>query len=329
MVIAGLVIGIDIAVFDAYLSLDFALLSISRAQTFLIPDGFWGFLLGSTLPTGLGALLLVKAEGMRSAKVPDNVIVYGRAAGIAVAAAGFALGIWAATREAGGGFWAFLSFALFPMGVGLLILLSVEGIRGSGVNDRIPFFGRLACIAMLVAGFGLGSWNWADFVGAWLSTRSEAFPIGSEAFLHWWPPFTMRSMGLGGFWSFLGAAAFPMGMGLAGFLSVELIEARRGAKSLDNAAPYGKLAGGIIAVAGLTRRFLSGSTLPMGLGPLLLAKAEGMRFTRLSDKAIVYGRAAGIAVAVADLWWESRKQQNNGRRASFGRSSHLLCLRWE
>ncbi|MCE2464048.1 MAG: hypothetical protein J4F46_09130, partial [Dehalococcoidia bacterium] len=88
LVIAGLVIGIDTAVFDAFLPLDFALLSISRAQTFLIPDGFWGFLSGSILPTGLGALLLVKAEGMRSAKLSDKAIMYGRAAGIAVAVAG-------------------------------------------------------------------------------------------------------------------------------------------------------------------------------------------------------------------------------------------------
>ncbi len=49
----------------------------------------------------------------------------------------------------------------------------------------------------------------------------------------------------------MGSAAFPMAIGLVGLLFVDLIEARRGAKSLGNPAPYGKLAGGVIAAFGL------------------------------------------------------------------------------
>ncbi|MCE2462528.1 MAG: hypothetical protein J4F46_01225 [Dehalococcoidia bacterium] len=105
--------------------------------------------------------------------------------------------------------------------------MAVEGMRRSGVNARILFFGRLSCIAILIAGFGLGSWN-SEFGGFWSSTESVTFP-----------------------WSLLWGAAFPMGIGVVGLLFVELIGARQGAKLLDNAALYGKLAGGVIAIAGL------------------------------------------------------------------------------
>jgi hypothetical protein len=213
-------------------------------------------LIGSTLPIGLGTLLLVKAEGMRLAEISDSAIMYGRAAGIGVAVAGLVLGIWAATQGEGVGFWRFLLLAFLPMGVGLLILLSVEGMRGPDMADGISFYGRLAGVAMLVAGFGLGSWASAS----------------------------------GGFWAFLGFAAPRMGLGLLVLLSVESIEAGRGSKSLDNAATYGKLAGAVIAIAGLAFGiwaatsvdwngflvFLMSAPIPMGIGFLIYRWAEDL-----------------------------------------------------
>ena len=264
LIIAGFVVGIYTAVVvepDPHpLYTQINLLLTSPSYPFLLTGGFWGFLIGSTLPIGLGTLLLVKAEGMRLAEISDSAIMYGRAAGIGVAVAGLVLGIWAATQGEGVGFWRFLLLAFLPMGVGLLILLSVEGMRGPDMADGISFYGRLAGVAMLVAGFGLGSWASAS----------------------------------GGFWAFLGFAAPRMGLGLLVLLSVESMEAGRGSRSLDNAATYGKLVGAVIAIAGLAYGiwiatsiddlsevnkfllFLLNAAIPMGIGFLIYRRSEDM-----------------------------------------------------
>ena len=256
--------------------------------------GLWMFLMAAIFPIGLGILLIVKTEGMRLSELPDSAVMYGRVAGVVIAAAGLALGIWGATQ--GGKFWGFLTFGSVPIVIGLLILLTVEGMRGSDTLDKVSFYGRLVGLAVIIAGFGLASW-------------ASAF---------------------GGFWAFLGVAVPIMGVGLLVILSVELIEARRGAKLLDNAVLYGKLAGGVIAIAGLAFAiwvsmsvvangflfFLLAAPIPMGIGFLIHRWAEDLDSDAQDPLPIPFGwLALGILAVMgvaSGIWLAVEVGSNHG-----------------
>ena len=218
-------------------------------------------------------------------------------AGIAVIAAAFAVGIWAALEGEGlmlgavgsliffpliaDGFWAFLVIATLPAGIGLCILMKASALRVGGTPREAVILGRLAGAVVIVAGLA---------AGIKLATIADS----------------------NGFWAFLLVAMNPVGIG---FLAIVSTGPLRGGRAWSSVAPIGPPAGVVIVAAALATgikiatdveedavwAFLFYATTPMGVGFLLFSSAAAVRGLALWRDATKLVWLFGLGLFVAAL----------------------------
>jgi hypothetical protein len=109
----------------------------------------------------LAFLLLVKAESLWNTRHARIIALAGASAGIAVAVAGVSSGVWGAwlaIEYDGHPFWAFVSVATVPVGVGVSLLLSAAALGWPAMAHRLaPFAAGLADI-LLMAAVAMAGW---------------------------------------------------------------------------------------------------------------------------------------------------------------------------
>ena len=118
---------------------------------------FWLFLLVASSPVGLGVVLMITSQNQREGSLWPGTATFGILAGMVLVVAAIALGIKIATDVSEDYFWAFLLFAIVPLGIGLLAFVSAQGLR-EGENQGGGLPGQFIGLVVIIGGVALAGY---------------------------------------------------------------------------------------------------------------------------------------------------------------------------
>jgi hypothetical protein len=277
-------------------------------------DQGWIFLHRAAIPLSYGLLILIFTEAVNRAGNDQKARFIGWGASLLVMGIALALGAKIAIEvgaiEAGTDYgWVFLTQAAFPLGIGLLILVSSQASYSSKWDGD----------HYTTKGVGVGVWVGLLFVGTALAIGGKAASMTGHG--------TMElSMLFGNFgavsWIIIkegtSVAAFFAGAGLPlsiGFLILVVAQTSAGTSNPRTAKLVGRGLGlvvvGIALVLGVSMSQMEGTfsvldilvliDTPLGMGMLIFVISEG--FNPGGDKQMVkmIGRGSGLLIVAIPL----------------------------